>query len=194
MGLLKISVFTMKIFFALAALLTISTSSAKWPCEDWTAVVNSMAAYLTSEESVGKQIDIPLADVCPQVENPKGCVEGLPDFWAQIAQVLWPGYYNAEADWMCAPLCSGAEVRDISCEDCFQGIQKGIDQLLQPETIQAIVDALSGEWFCDAEEDPERCAGVIEVSIPLALPALAANPDQEAGATICNNAIPDLCM
>merc|ERR1711881_332366 len=115
MGLLKISVFTMKIFFALAALLTISTTSAKWTCEDCTAVVNSMAAYLTSEEPVGKQIDILLADVCPQVENPEGCVEALPDFWAQIAQVMWPGYYNAEADWMCAPLCSGMEL--TSCCD-----------------------------------------------------------------------------
>merc|ERR1712212_1231470 len=104
MGLLEILVFTMKIFFALAALLTISTTSAEWTCEDCTAVVNSMAAYLTSEESVGKQVDILLADVCPQVENAEECVEALPDFWAQIAQVLWPGYYNAEADWMCAPL------------------------------------------------------------------------------------------
>merc|ERR1711874_474662 len=156
MGLLEISVFTMKIFFALTALLTISTTSAKWTCEDCTAVVNSMASYLTSEESVGKQIDILLADVRPQVEAADECVEALPDFWAQIAQVLWPGYYNAEADWMCAPLCSGVEVRDISCEDCFEGIQKGVDQLLLPETIQAIVDALSGD-FCAASEEPERC-------------------------------------
>merc|ERR1711913_98066 len=143
MGLLEISVFTMKIFFALTALLTISTTSAKWTCEDCTAVVNSMASYLTSEESVGKQIDILLADVCPQVEAADECVEALPDFWAQIAQ--------------------------------------------------AIVDALSGD-FCAASEEPERCADAIAVLIPLALPALTANPDQEVGAMICNNAIPDLCM
>merc|ERR1712212_164760 len=176
MGLLEISVFRMKIFYALAALLTIS-----------------IAAYLTSEESVGKQVDILLADVCPQVENADECVEGLPDFWAQIAQVMWPGYYNPEADWMCAFLCSEVEVRDISCEECFQGIQNGVDQLLLPETIQAIVDALSGD-FCAATEEPDRCADAIAVLIPLALPALTANPDQEVGAMICNNAIPDLCM
>jgi hypothetical protein len=30
---------------------------------------------------------------------------GLPDFWKRIAMGLWPGYYSAEEDWMCAPLC-----------------------------------------------------------------------------------------
>merc|ERR1711942_474982 len=128
MGFSGTSVTTMKLFIACLAAFTISATSAKWTCEDCTAVVNSMAAYLTSEESVGKQVDILLADVCPQVENPEGCVEALPDFWAQIAQVLWPGYYNAEADWMCAYLCSEVEVWDISCEECFQGLQAGVDQ------------------------------------------------------------------
>jgi hypothetical protein len=66
---------------------------------------------------------------------------------------------------------------------------------LLESTIQGIVDALSGEAFCGGlpAEDAERCASVIEFLIPLALPALTANPDPEAGAMICNNAIPDTC-
>merc|ERR1719443_2795142 len=84
---------TMKLFFACLAAFTISATSAKWTCEDCTAVVNSMSAYLTSEESMQKQVDILLADVCPQVENSEECVEGLPDFWMQVAMVMWPGYY-----------------------------------------------------------------------------------------------------
>merc|ERR1712115_759096 len=138
----------------------------------------SMSAYLTSEESMQKQVDILLADVCPQVENPEECVEGLPDFWMQVAMVMWPGYYNADAEWMCAPLC---KVREITCEECFEGLQKGVEQLLQEETIAAIVEALSGEAFCGQGEDPERCAAAIQTLIPLALPALTANPDEEAG-------------
>merc|ERR1712042_375512 len=139
---------TMKLLLVCVAAITISTSSAKWTCEDCTAVVNSMSAYLTSEESLRKQIDILLTDVCPQVEN---------------------------------------------ADECFDGLKKGVEQLLQEETIQAIVEALSGDAFCAQSEDSERGAGAIEVLIPLALPALTANPDEEAGKMVCNGAIPDIC-
>merc|ERR1719232_2434295 len=103
----------MKLFLACLAAFTISATSAKWTCEDCTAVVNSMSAYLTSEESMQKQVD----------------------FLMQVAMVMWPGYYNADAEWMCAPLC---KVREITCEECFEGLQKGVEQLLQEETIAAI--------------------------------------------------------
>merc|ERR1711992_18882 len=128
--------------------------------------------------------------LCPQVEASEECVEGLPDFWKQVAMVLWPGYYNADAEWMCAPLC---KVREITCEECFDGLKKGVEQLLQEETIAAIVEALSGDAFCAQSEDAERCAAAIETLIPLALPALTANPDEEAGKMVCNGAIPDIC-
>merc|ERR1712121_569030 len=111
---------TMKLL--LVCMGTISTSSAKWTCEDCTAVVNSMSAYLTSEESLRKQIDILLTDVCPQVENADECVDGLPDFWMKVAMVLWPGYYNADAEWMCATLCN---VMDMLCYSCFDGFKEG---------------------------------------------------------------------
>ena len=83
--------------------------------------------------------------------------------------------------------------REITCEKCFAGIQKKEDQLLSEQFIQGIVDALSGDGFCGMQDDAERCANVIATLIPLALPALAANPDPEAGTMICNNAIPDTC-
>ena len=70
-----------------------------------------MAEYLTSEISVAMQVRILRSEVCPQVEETEACIEKLPDFWKEIAMVLWPGYYQADADWMCAPICQGAEVR-----------------------------------------------------------------------------------
>ena len=101
----------MKLLIALATVLSITATSAEWTCDDCTAVVNSNAAYLTSEESIAKQVDILLAEVCPQVDNVDGCLAGLPDFWNKIAMVLWPGYYSAEEEWMCAPLCMAKAVR-----------------------------------------------------------------------------------
>merc|ERR1712008_526027 len=100
----------------------------------------------------------------------EGCVEGLPEFWAKIGAVLWPGYYQADADWMCSgqDFCQ-QEVRDISCDECFGGIQAGVDQLLLESTITGIVDALSGEDFCGAEGCLRilRFAAVIATLIPL---------------------------
>merc|ERR1719328_997270 len=177
----------MKLILALSALLAISSADQ---CSDCTAVVTTLATYLTSEESISRQVDVLLAEVCPGAEDVDACVAGLPDFWSRVAMVLWPGYYNADAEWMCAPLC---KVREITCEECFEGLQKGVEQLLQEETIAAIVEALSGDAFCAQSEDSERCAGAIEVLIPLALPALTANPDEEAGKMVCNGAIPDIC-
>ena len=83
--------------------------------------------------------------------------------------------------------------REITCDECFAGLQAGVDQLLGEEALAAIIENLSGDALCGVSEDPERCVSVIEALIPLALPALAANPDPEAGAMICNNAIPDTC-
>ena len=101
----------MKFLFALDAVLSITATSAEWTCDDCTAVVNSISAYLTSEESLAKQVDILLAEVCPQTADPEVCLFGLPEFWKSVAMVLWPGYYTADADWMCAPLCAAKSVR-----------------------------------------------------------------------------------
>merc|ERR1711936_664574 len=115
----------MKFLLALSSLLAIT--AAEWTCDDCTAVVGALATTLSSEESIDNQVAILLAEVCPQAENPDECIEQLPAFWAKVAGVLWPGYYQPDAEWMCAQegLC-GAGVREINCEECFQGIQASV--------------------------------------------------------------------
>ena len=100
----------MKFVAALFAALAVSTTNGKWTCSDCDSVVDQMARYLTSDESVANQVEILLAEVCPQVDEADACVEGLPGFWKSIAAVLWPGYYDSSAEWMCKPLCD-PEVR-----------------------------------------------------------------------------------
>ena len=72
------------------------------PCSDCTAMVTTIATYLTSEDSIARQVEVLLAEVCPGSDDPDMCVAGLPAFWAKIAMMLWPGYYNPEEPWMCA--------------------------------------------------------------------------------------------
>merc|ERR1719244_2571158 len=172
----------MKLIVALSALLAIASAD---PCSDCTAVVITIANYLTSEDSIARQVEVLLAEVCPGADDPDMCVAGLPDFWAKIAMMLWPGYYNPEEPWMCATedICGapGAKLA-MTCEECTNGIQGAIDQLLSEEFVTGI------------DEDPEMCANVIAELIPAALPALAAGFTVEGAQDICNQAVPDTCM
>ena len=91
----------MKFLLALSALLALASAVDPEECEDCRAVVGTLSNYLTSVESMDNQVDILLAEVCPQTQSPDDCVEKLPDFWIKIAMQLWAGYYNADAEWMC---------------------------------------------------------------------------------------------
>ena len=100
----------MKLFIALSALLAVACAQATY--EDCEAVVNTIAAQLTSEESINRQVEVLLAEVCPLDEHPEDCVAGLPDFWVKVAKVMWPGYWDASAEWMCGAM----ETRSEFCQ------------------------------------------------------------------------------
>merc|ERR1719347_1398601 len=114
---------TMKVLIAILPLLSLAAASLQATCEECSAVVTTLATGLTSDDSVEMQVRILLSEVCPQSENPDECVEKLPDFWGRVAAVLWPGYYDPTADWMCGSICTEQSPRDVSCEECTSGIQ-----------------------------------------------------------------------
>ena len=92
----------MKFLIALSALMALASATSEATCEDCQAVVRTISNYLTGVESIDNQVEILLAEVCPRTEDPENCVEKLPAFWGLVAPVLWAGYYNADAEWMCA--------------------------------------------------------------------------------------------
>merc|ERR1739838_27023 len=153
----KLPSVNMKFLIALSALLAVACATFEPTREDCEAVVNAISAQLTSQESIDKQVEVLLAEVCPMDEHPEDCVEGLPAFWNKIAMVLWPGYWDASAEWM----CGGMGTRAMTCDECTEGIMAGGDQLLSAEFVAGIVDALSGDGFCGMEEDPEECAAIM---------------------------------
>merc|ERR1712123_42634 len=115
----------MKFLIALSALMALASATSEATCEDCQAVVMTISAYLTAEESVSNQVEILLAEVCPRTEDPETCVEKLPAFWGQVANVMWPLYYNEDA--------GGAPTRGMTCDECLSGIRASIDQLLSEE-------------------------------------------------------------
>merc|ERR1739842_160152 len=77
----------MKVLFILGLL---AFTSAEWTCEECTTLLNGIAALDSSEESIKGQIDVLLAEVCPQLENADECVSELPEFWARLAPIIGP--------------------------------------------------------------------------------------------------------
>merc|ERR1711971_1354415 len=159
----------MKAFILSSALLAVAMADS---CTDCTAVVSTIAARLSSEESIAAQQGILVGGLCPTAEDVAGCEANLPGFWAAIAELLWPGDWDPTADWMCAPSCAAPEDTVMTCDDCTMGIQMAIDQLLAAEPLDAIVGFLSGD-FCTSMGD-DRCPEFVDVVIRQGLPMLAA--------------------
>merc|ERR1712226_841729 len=154
-------------------------------CSDCTAVVSVISARMSSEESINQQIDMLVAGLCPESDDPAGCEAGLPDFWRAIAAILWPGYWDPAAEWMCGP----------TCEDCTTGIQGAIDQLLAEETINTIAGLFSdpeGE-FCSGAEDVEFCSSAADFVIRNGLPLLGSAADASQFPPVCNAAVEGTC-
>ena len=101
----------MKLLVTILSLIGLAAATQEATCEECTAVVTTLAKGLTSQDSVEEQVRILLADVCPQTEHPDDCLEKLPDFWGRLAAVMWPGYYDPPADWMCGPICMEKSLR-----------------------------------------------------------------------------------
>merc|ERR1719357_662406 len=165
------------IFVALAAADT---------CSDCTAVVNAIQARLMSEESIAAQQAILVGGLCPGTDDPAECEANLPGFWAQIAALLWPGYWDPNAEWMCAPICAAPEETTMTCDSCQMGIQAAIDQLLAPETLDTIVDFR-------AQNGDERCPAAVDGVIRQGLPMIAAAGADAGYAEACNNAVEGTC-
>jgi len=133
-----------------------------------------------------------VAGLCPTVEDADECAEKLPGFWAELGKMLWTGYFDPQADWMCAPMCADPVEGDLTCDDCKRGIQAGIDQLLSEEAINQVVDAFSGEVFCGKYDD-ERCPDAVDFVIRQGLPLLAQESENADFGGMCNIAVEGTC-
>merc|ERR1719151_485479 len=146
---------TMKAFIFSSALLALAAADS---CSDCTAVVSTIAARAMSEESLAAQGAILVGGLCPGSPDPAACEAGLPGLWNKMAAILWPAYWDPTAEWM--------------CDDCKMGIQAAIDQLLEPDTLDAIVENLAPEICKD--NPTEECPAAVDAIIRQGLPLLAA--------------------
>ena len=76
---------------------------------------------------------------------------------------------------MCAGICKAPDDHAMACEECQTGIMKSQEQLLNPKTIDYLVEQLT-PIICASNED-ERCPRVVDTVIRQGLPLLAAEGD-----------------
>merc|ERR1712223_1794819 len=179
---------TMKVLILTSAMLALAASDS---CSDCTAVVSHIAGRLSTPESLAAQGEILVGELCPGAPDPEACVSGLPGLWNQIAAILWPGYWDPTAEWMCAEICAAPEDTTMTCDDCKMGIQAAIDQLLEPDTLDAIVENLAPEICKD--NPTEECPAAVDAIIRQGLPLLAAAGDATAFGEACNAAVAGTC-
>merc|ERR1712012_451072 len=174
---------TMKVLILTSAMLALAASDS---CSDCTAVVSHIASRLSTPESLAAQGEILVGELCPGAPDPEACVSGLPGLWNQIAALLWPGYWDPTAEWMCADICAAPEDTTMTCDDCKMGIQ-----LLSEAAMDAIVEAIA-PIICQ-DNPTEECPAAVDVIIRQGLPTLvAAGSDGDFGQA-CNGAVDGTC-
>ena len=96
---------------------------------------------------------------------------------------------------MCAGYCAAPAENVMDCEQCTNGIQATADQLVLPETIEAIIGALTAEdgWCASVADQVEDCAEKVRVVIGDGLPMLVLGFNPADGPTICNTAVEGTC-
>merc|ERR1712061_93619 len=179
---------TMKVLILTSAMLALAASDS---CSDCTAVVSHIAGRLSTWESLAAQGEILVGELCPGAPDPEACVSGLPGLWNQIAALLWPGYWDPSAEWMCGPICAAPQDTTMTCDDCKMGIQAAIDQLLEPDTLDAMGENLAPEICKD--NPTEECPAAVDAIIRQGLPLLAAAGDATAFGEACNAAVAGTC-
>ena len=84
------------------------SSQDSWTCSDCTEGANGLAAFTTTDSAIAGQVDLFIAELCPQFEDVELCVEKMPGFWPEVARTILPVHWI----YICADLeCREEKVR-----------------------------------------------------------------------------------
>merc|ERR1719397_655312 len=157
----------MQVLLLISVLAAIAT--AKLSCEECVTVMDAWKVGATDPEDIRQQVELLVAEVCPQAENPDICMEQLPAFWSALAPIMWSAALDSSV-WCTSCFKSGA-----TCENCTGFIAAVLETLNTSEAEARVADFLAGEAFCDSDlfEGPvEQCANAVVQLIPLAFQIL----------------------
>ena len=123
----------MKMRITIVFAVLVSLATCEWTCESCTAVVNTLAKHMTSEESIQSQVEILVPEICPMIPDvADDCAEILPGFWKRLALLIWPKYYDPQEDFMygVTGLCGDPEKGLLTLDSlfCVKGVLLEFEQ------------------------------------------------------------------
>jgi len=173
----------MNTFTALLTACLVAAASADITCEDCTIFGNNMQAHLMSAESIAEQIEIILANVCPEATDPAGCESGITENWEAIAMAMYPVFLNAEDLCMELGACAlKSLVATPTCDECTGSVAAIAAMISAEETINEVVAFLQGDGFCMGDAD---CGASAAAGMPLIMPVLADHLTETAAEHCC---------
>merc|ERR550539_1572791 len=101
----------------------LTATAAQLDCQDCTTVTNTLKDIVTTKEDIDIQIEVLLAELCPNAAVPEDCMAGLPAFWAALAPIMWEAALDSTA-W-----CDDCSQKRASCEECQQFVHRMLEEL-----------------------------------------------------------------
>jgi len=164
----------MQILLLLAA---IGYTSAAVTCDECKVAAAGLVDHLTSAASIEEQQLVLIQTLCPATEDPKGCEEGVKQWWGDMAGCLYPHFIGADDACQKLGLCTKNKMvpqpKEWTCEECT-AIMGQVGGFLVDEVVVAeAVEYLQGECFCGKPGHSAECGDLVSQLLPQAMKILA---------------------
>lgn len=139
-------------------------------CDECNMGISKILERFNNEESLMTQGQIQADALCPGSPDPERCFDELPKAWMTIGAIVWPIYLDAKE--RCDEFCMKKPLLRVTCEECDMVVKRLFEFIMAKETMDGMVEYLSGEGFCAATPDPMQCADEMGRYYPAAIKVL----------------------
>lgn len=189
------------LFIISCILVNIIDSESVVICDDCKFYGDTLEGYLVTEISKAEQTQMIIENLCPGASNVTSCATGIRNWWAAIADVMYPQFFNGQSVCFKLGVCpdknatwgTAVELTDPNCSPCTDYMDNLAELLNIEQTTIDIMTFLSGAGFCGQTSDPVYCAEAINTSMPQIIPIISNNFSQRKVEYCCSMSDGQVC-
>ena len=154
-----------------------------------------MSDHLTTYASKALQKVSLETKLCPHASDKLVCLLGVQKYWGQMAEIIWPGYFDPTSSWTCEDECLQSADESMDCPSCQEKIQSLLFHLISPTVLDNISSLLAGPDYCADKTDALSCADFVTLAVLQGIPILVEEllADVWMQSNICNHAVHGTC-